>query len=150
MRNPSSNAPANYPDTSRTGYPLFYPIGGDGLPTGVPHLVYDGQTFADEIEVETYKLRAKARDENLERWREEWAAQTWDGPIPATSATIEDARFVRWWNDRRFGGDLNLWYVVFGGSNPEINRLITDSFPLPHDYDQEAYSGPARAVLADL
>ncbi len=147
MRNPYSNAPANYPDTSRTGYPLFYPIGGDGLPTGPGRLWYDGQTFADEIEVETYKLRARARDENLERWREEWAAQTWDGPIPAASATEEDALYVRYMSDSR--GRV-YWYDVFAGSNVEINRLIDESFPLPHDYDPRSYYGPARDVIDAL
>jgi hypothetical protein len=127
MPNPFSNAPAGYPDTSDSGYPLFYALGADG-PVGLPRLVYDSQTFADEAEVETYKRRAKARDENLEAWRAAWDAQVHNGLFPATSITQEEAWHLRQLSMIR--GD-SIWYFACSGSNVAINRLKNDSFYNP-------------------
>lgn len=49
-----SNAPEGYPTTSPEGYPYFYPIGGDGKPTGAPRLMFANQTFKDVAEINQY------------------------------------------------------------------------------------------------
>jgi hypothetical protein len=128
MRNPFSNAPEGWPDTTDSGLPLYYPIGGDGLPDGAPRLVYDSQTFADEAEVETYKRRAKARDENLEAWAKAWAAEIHTGLFPAETITQEEAWHLRQVSMRK--GDW-IWYFACSGSNVAINRLKNDSFYNP-------------------
>ena len=126
--NPFSNAPPGYPDTTDDGYALFYPIGGDGLPAGFPMLRYDGQSFADREEIENYKRRAKARDENLENWRKAWEAQIHTGLFPAESITQEEAWHLRQLSHTR--GD-SIWYFACSGSNVAINRLKNDSFYSP-------------------
>ena len=128
MSNPFSNAPAGYPDTSASGYPLFYPLGGDGLPAGFPRIVYDGQTFADEAEVESYKVRAKVRDENLEAWRKAWEAEVHNGYFHATSISQHEGWHLRQLSHVR--GD-SIWYVAMSGTNAEINRVKNDSFYSP-------------------
>ncbi len=56
-----SNAPVGYPSTSPEGYQYFYPIGGDGKPTGEPFLMYEAQNFPNVKELEEYKVRVIAR-----------------------------------------------------------------------------------------
>jgi hypothetical protein len=128
MANPFSNAPAGFPDTSDSGYAYWYAIGGDGLPVGVPRLVYDGSTFADEVEIELYQKRSKARDENLEAWRQAWDAEQHNGLFPATSITQEEAWHLRQLSMTR--GD-SIWYFACSGSNRDINALKNQSFYNP-------------------
>ena len=126
--NPFSNSPPGYPDTSDSGYPLFWAIGGDGLPVGVPRLVYDGQTFADEAEVESYKVRARARDGNLESWRKAWEAEVHTGFFPATTITQEEGWHLR---QLAYTRGNSIWYVACSGSNVDINRVRNASYYNP-------------------
>jgi len=126
--NQYSNAPAGYPDTSYSGYPLFYPIGGDGKPAGPPRLWFEGQTFADEDEIEVYKRRNKRRDENLAAWQKAYDEEVHHGYFPATSITQEEGWHLRQLSMQK--GD-SIWYVACSGLNVDINRNKNDAFYNP-------------------
>ncbi len=85
--NPMSNAPEGFADTLY-GYPTFYPIGGDGKPTGQPWLLYDGQSFPSVKAINAYKAALAARDENYEPP----VAPVYSGPLDVASLSEVDWR----------------------------------------------------------
>ncbi len=149
MTHPQSNAPAGYPDVSSEGYPLFYPIGGDGLPAGPARLYYLGNTFADATELETWKLRARQRDDNLEAWRAAWQAERHWGPLFISGSFGPIGFYVaKLAHDYAVQGRGDLFPKVYAGTNGEIALLKQwISHSMPPDFDAATFAGPDKATI---
>lgn len=155
-----SNAPPGFPDVDPSGYPLFYALVPDPEDTnhpkrsipqaGVhPRLVYADQTFADVGEIEDWKVRVKARDHNLDKWRESWLEQRWHGPIPVDKLHNASVFYLgRKAYDYAVAGKGDLFEQVLRGSNVEIAQVKQQaSYNTPPNFDASTVDPKQRATI---
>ncbi len=130
-----SNAPEGYPARSPAEYPLSYAIGGDGKPVGEAMVVFNGNTFKDDAQIETYILAVAARDAALKKWEAAFNAQEYGGPVSAASLSQNDRAWLyvksfefREAQVKSAGRIMNgdIWRTVLSGKNVDMARAIND------------------------
>lgn len=123
------------PDRSPSGYGLQYPVGRDdatgaSIVAGEPWIVYPpaGRNFANEAEIEAWKLAVKARDLNLDREQERWKGTRYDGPVAVASMSLGDKAYAasRYGDYHYATGGRDLFRDLCAGTNPEIARAQHD------------------------
>jgi len=91
----ASNAPPGFPTHSPEGFALFYPIGGNGQPTGAPEPLYGGRTHASINDLQEYVLRSTERAANLDQWqRDENINLNYTGTINPDTLTRADHAYL--------------------------------------------------------
>lgn len=137
-RDPRSNAPPGYPDRDPSGlYPLWYALDGSGLPIGAPRLIYDGQTFANAAEVQSYVWALADRNgqpapEDVGGW----------GPHPFATLADADFAYIAYLSNHR--NDTMLANKVVSGSPAQLDYAKSRGEALRIGFDPAAYAGPLK------
>lgn len=157
-----SNAPEGYPEY-QDGFPLMYPINGEGKVVGNPRLIYDSQTFANKAEIRDYMVRVEARKSELQKVAEYQAKDNLvlrPGAWDIRQGDNEDAAF-EWANTFELCNNglvgpmgaihrLHSWiYDGVTDTNPEFPNMVGPELRLmcKNDFSAMAYRGPLYDVL---
>lgn len=133
-RNPQSNAPAGFPDTSPGGYPLWYALGGDGKPVGSARMIYDGNTFGTDSEIASYRVAVAQRNLNLAAYQ----APAFVGTIAMSSLSLADWCYI----DAL--GSVNWNAVLAGDADVFRAKTIEAYYNGLASFDPASYTGPLK------